>query len=154
MEAGIDHHCAILDPVCLDEFRFAHGADNNVCLLHQSRQVLGAAVANGDGGIGFEQHHGHGFAQNRAAPHHDGMFAFQLHLIVLQQPHDALGGGATVGGFTHAHAAKPEAGDAVHVLFQADSIETGALVDLGGHRVLQQNAVHIRVAIQLVNLGQ
>ena len=64
VEAGIDHHCAILDPVCLDEFRFSHGADNNVCLLRQCRQVLGAAVSNGDGGIAFELLHGHVFAHH------------------------------------------------------------------------------------------
>ena len=111
-------------------------------------------MADGDCGIGFQQHHGHGFAKNGAATHHYGMFAFQFHLVVLQQAHDAFGGGAAVSVLTHAHATKPEAGDAVHVLFQADGVETGAFINLGGHRMLQQNAVHIRIGVEFVNFCQ
>ena len=45
VEAGIHYDGSILDPVRLDEFRLAHGADYNIRLLDQVRQVAGAAMA-------------------------------------------------------------------------------------------------------------
>ena len=46
---------------------------------------------------------------------------------------------------------KPEHRDAVDVLREADAVEAGALVDLLRHRVLEQDAVHVGVRVQLVD---
>ena len=67
---------------------------------------------------------------------HDRMLPFKWQIVMQQQSHDPFGRGTSVGLLAHAHAAEAEAGHAVDVLAQRDSIEAGSLINLGWHRVL------------------
>ncbi len=78
------------------------------------------------------------------------MLALDLNTVVFQYAHDALWCRAAVGIFSHRHSAETEARHAVHVLVQVDGIETSALVNLLGRRMLQQDAVHVRVCVELL----
>jgi hypothetical protein len=73
---------------------------------------------------------------------------------MLQNAHNALRGGATIGFLAHRHAAKAQAGYTVHVLVQRDGIKAGALIDLFRYRVLQQYPVYIGIVIQLFDFQQ
>ena len=74
--------------------------------------------------------------------------------VAREQPHDAGRCGRTIGGLAHCHAAEAVAGDAVYVLFDRDAVEAVALVDLMGNRMLQQDAAHARVGVQVVDGGE
>ncbi len=73
---------------------------------------------------------------------------------MLEQPHNALRCRTAVGWLAHCHAAKAKTGYTVDVFFQGDHVEARALIDMRGNRVLQQNAMHVWVLIQLLNLSQ
>ncbi len=45
-------------------------------------------------------------------------------------------------------------GDAVHVFVEGDAVEAGALVDLFGDGVLQENAADARVGVEVVDGGE
>ncbi len=82
------------------------------------------------------------------------MLAFNLDAVAFQYAHNALWCRAAIGILAHGHAAEAQAGHAVDILFQRYGIEAGALINLFGHRVLQQNAVDIGVGIQGGNFLQ
>jgi len=103
------------DPVATDEFRLADCADDDLGAADDFRKIFGAGVADGDGGVGGEQHHGHGAAEDGAASDDNGFAAFDGDLIAAEKTHDAGGCGGAVGGLVHGHAAEAVGGDAVDV---------------------------------------
>ncbi len=111
-------------------------------------------MADCDGRVLFQQHHCHRLAENGTAANHHGVLALDIDIVVLQDTHDALWRCATISILTHGHPAKAQAGDSIHIFTQGNGVKTGALVNLLGYRVLQQDAVHIGVAVQLVNFGE
>ena len=52
--ACVDDNSTIFNPLCLNELRFADGANNNVSLLNQVWQVFRARVTNSDRRVGIE----------------------------------------------------------------------------------------------------
>src|SRR3546814_7452842 len=56
---------------------------------------------------------------------------------MLQQAHDAQRRRTTIRRLSHCHAAISETRDAVDILFEGNCIETGALVDVLGDRMLR-----------------
>ena len=152
MVAGINHDCALLDPFLLDKFRLADRTYQDICLLHVFRQVFGLAVANRHGAVCVQEHQGHGLAKDCAAAYNHGMLTSQRNVVSLQQAHNASRRCAAISGFAHRHAAKAQASHAVHVLAGVNGFESGAFVNVARNRVLQQNAVHVVVVVQFLNL--
>ena len=76
------------------------------------------------------------------------MLTLDVDPVVLQDAHNALRGGATIGILAHRHATKAQAGHPVHVFVQRDGIKAGALIDLFRYRVLQQYPVYVGIVIQ------
>ena len=63
---------------------FAHGNHHDVGLLAHLRQIPGAGVAQGHGGVFPVQHHGGGLAHHKAASHHHGTLAGKGDVVILQ----------------------------------------------------------------------
>ena len=42
----------------------------------------------------------------------------------------------------------------VHVFFQHDAVKADAFIDLRRHRMLQQDAVHLRIGVQFIDFSQ
>ncbi len=151
---GVHDDRALLDPFLLDEFRLADRTHEDVGLLHEFGEVFGLAVANGHGAVRVQKHQGHGLAEDGATAHDHGVLARERDVVCLQEAHDAGRRCATVSGFAHRHAAKSEAGHAVNVLAGVDGFEGGAFIDVARDRVLQQNAVHVVVVVEFLDLVQ
>ena len=117
-------------------------------------EILRARVADGDGGVGGEQHHGHGSAEDGAAADDDGFAAFDGNFVAAEKAHDAGGRGGAVGGLVHGHAAEAVGGDAVDVFLEGDAVEAGALVDLFWDGMLEEDAADTRVGVEVVDGGE
>ena len=151
MVTGIDDDCTRLDPGLLDEFRLADGADQDVRLLHEFGEVLGLAVADGHGAVGVQKHHRHRLTEDGAAADDYGVLAGKRDVVGLEESHDAGRCCAAVGFFTHRHAAKAEAGHAIDVFAGVNRFEGGTFVDVSRYRVLQEDAVHVRVFVEFLD---
>ena len=154
VKAGVDDDGAVADPVAADEFGLADGADDDLGAADDFGEIFGAGVADGDGGVGGEQHHGHGAAEDGAAADDDGFAAFDGNLITAEEAHDAGGRGGAVGGLVHGHAAESVGGDSVDVFLEGDAVEAGALVDLFGDGVLEEDAADAGVGVEVVDGGE
>ena len=107
--------------------------------------------------IGFprvEEHHGHRLSEDGAAANDHGVLTCERNVIGLEETHDAGRRCAAVSTLAHGHAAKAEAGHAVYVLAGVDGFECGTFIDVARNRVLQENAVHVRVFVEFLNLAQ
>ena len=62
----------------------AHGHHHDVGLAADLRQIPGAGVAEGDGGVLPVQHHGGGLAHHKTAAHHNGPPAREGDAVELQ----------------------------------------------------------------------
>jgi hypothetical protein len=111
-------------------------------------------VTDGDSGVGVEEHERHGLAEDGAASDNDGFPALDFDSVAMQETHDSGGRGGAVGVLAHGHASETEAGDSVHIFFERDAVEAGAFVDLLWDRMLEQDAAHARVGIELVDLRE
>jgi len=152
--ARVDDDRSITDPITTDELGFAYCADDDFCAADDFGEISGAGVADGDGGVGGEQHHGHGAAEDGAASDDDGLATFDWDFVMVQETHDAGGGGGAVGGLVHSHAAEAVGGDTVDIFREGDAVEAGALVDLFGDGVLEQDAADAWVGVEVVDGGK
>ena len=106
MISRVDHYGAIFDPVCPDKLGAAHCADHKISLPNMMLKIASPGVTDGDRCVGLKHHHRHGLTQNGAPANDHCVQAFQIDFVVREQTHDALWGGAPVGGFAHGHASK------------------------------------------------
>ena len=83
----------------------------------------------------------------KASANDNSMPALEFNVVMGQESHNALRCGAAISGLAHCHATESQAGDSVYIFLQRDHVKAGSLIDLGGHRVLQQNAMHVRVCV-------
>ena len=117
----------------LHHFRPADGGDQDVGGARQRRQVLGAAVGDGDGAVGGEQQIGHRLADDVGAADDDRVEAGQvLAAHALDQQHRA-GRRARHEGrlqFAGAELADIDEMEAVDVLFRRDGLDDAAGIDV------------------------
>ena len=151
MDAHVHDRLTFPQAVRAHSAHFAHGDHHDVRLPAHFRQVPGAGVAQGHGGVFPVQHHGGGLAHHKAAPHHHGTLAGKGDAIILQNFHAGLrgaGGIAQIG--VREYPGQRTVRDAVNVLFRAQSGADGAVVELLGQRAEQQTAVDAIVRVHLV----
>jgi len=96
----------------------------------------------------------HGFADNVAAAENDGVGTFDLDVIAAQNFHAASGGACNKTGATTDEAAEVDWVKSVDVLGRIDGFEDALGVDLGGKRELNEDAINIIVAIQIIDHGE
>ena len=78
VHADVDDDGAGLDHAGGEHLALAGGGHDHIGLAGEGGQAGRAAVADGDGGVGRQQHHGHGLAHDVAAADDDGVFAAQI----------------------------------------------------------------------------
>jgi len=89
MITRIDHHGGIRNPVAADEFRLADCAHQDIGATDDIGKVARMGVTDRHGGVGVQQHHRHGFAENGAAPDDHRVLASEWNPVSGQQTHDA-----------------------------------------------------------------
>ena len=123
-----------------------------------SGRFLVRAVRRGDGAVGTQQKLAHGFADDVGAADDDSVESGQVTQMILQQHQTAergTGHQRRLGPLGAGHeAAGIDDMEAVDVLVRVDGIDDGLLVDLVGQWQLHQDAVHGRVVVQFLDLGQ
>ena len=150
MDAHIHHDLPGPQVLAADGALLAHGDYHDVRLLAEGREVLGAGVAEGDGGVFAVQHHGGGLAHHKASAHHHGPLAGEGHLIILQDFKARLcRAGRVADGAVGEDPGQRAVGDAVDVLFRGQCGADGAVIELLGQRAEEQTAVDGRVCVDL-----
>ena len=109
-------------------------------------------MADGHGAVGVQKHHRHRLTEDGAAADDYGVLAGKRDVVGLEEPHDAGRCCAAVGFFTHGHATKTEAGHAIDILAGVNRFECGAFVDVARDRMLQEDAVDVRVFVEFLDL--
>ena len=91
VDTHVDDHGAGFDHIRCDQFFFADGADENVCLLGDFRKVLRSGMADSNGRILLQEQLSNRSANKMTAADDDSMFAGRIDTIRVEQLHDAFG---------------------------------------------------------------
>ena len=151
MDAYVHDGLACPQAVRAHSGHFAHGHHHDVGLSAHFRQVLGAGVAQGHGGVFPVQHHGGWLAHHKAASHHHGTLAGKRNVIILQNLHAGLRGAGGVAQLcVREHPGQRTVRDAVNVLFRAQGGADGAVIELLGQGTEQKTAVDAVVSVHLI----
>ena len=151
MDAYVHDGLACPQAVCAHSRHFAHGHHHDIGLSAHFRQVLGAGVAQGNGGIFPVQHHGGGLAHHKAASHHHGTLAGEGNVIILQNLHAGLRGAGRVAQIgVREHPGQRSVRNAVDVLFRAQGGADGAVIELLGQGTEQKTAVDAVIGVHLI----
>ena len=106
-------------------------------------------MAERDGGVACEQQHADRLTEDGAAAHHHSVAAGELDVISVEQANDASGCARVESRLAECHRGEAVHGDPVDVLGWVDGLKGCAFIDVGGHWMLQQNAVDGRVSRQI-----
>lgn len=133
MDAHIHDDLTGPQMLCADEAHLAHGHHHNIGLTADIGQVLGAGIAEGDGGVFPIQHHGCGLANHEAAAHDDGPLAGEGNVVEFQDLKTGLRrAGRVADGSVGEDAGQRAVGDAVNVLFGRECGADGPVIKLFG----------------------
>lgn len=99
-------------------------------------------------GIGAEQD-AHRAANDITATDHHRMFALGVDLVMRQHQHNAVWCGRHKGGKTLYHFSDAYRVKTVHIFRGMDGIDHFFVGDVFGQRQLYQNAIDIRIVVQL-----
>ena len=141
-------------PVGFDVAGFAHGGDDDIGAAEDIGQVARFGMADGDGGVGVHEEKRHGFADDVAAAEDHGVGAFDRDFVAAQNFHAAGGSAGHQAGASADEAAEIDRMETVHVFGGIDGFEDALGIHLRGKRKLNQDAVHVVVAIQIVDNGE
>src|SRR5579883_1009006 len=151
IDAYINHGCARLDEVACDHPSAADGGDQNIGAAADGGQVFRFGMANSDRGVGVEEQHGYGLADDVAATDDDGFLSGDGNVAALQNFH-ASGGRARHetralrGKIADVHGMK-----SVHIFRGIDGEENFFGIHVCRQRQLHQNAVDVVANVESVN---
>ena len=155
MDAHIHDDLTGPQMLCADEAHPAHGHHHNIGLTADFQQVLGAGVAEGDGGVFPVQHHGCGLAHHEAAAHDDGPPAGEGNVVEFQNFKTGLRrAGRVADGSVGEDTGQRAVGDAVNVLFGRERGADGPVIKLFGQGAEEQTAVDGGVCVDAGNDAQ
>mmetsp|Transcript_9747 Transcript_9747/g.16961 ORF Transcript_9747/g.16961 Transcript_9747/m.16961 type:complete len:318 (+) Transcript_9747:473-1426(+) len=152
VDADVNHHRAGLHPALLHQLRLADGGDDDVRLRDDVGQIRRLRMADRDGGVALHEQHRGREAHDVAPPQHHGFLTADLHAGALEEIDAALWGASDGGGLrpaAHAKAANVYGMEAVNVLLEADGSQDDLFVDVGGERELHQDAVNVRIRVEV-----
>src|SRR5579872_5336819 len=151
INANINHGCAGLDEVACHHARTANGGDQNIGTAANRGQVFCFGMANGHGGVGVEQQHGYGLADDIAAANDDGFLSADRNVAALQNFHASGGRAGHQARALRGKVADVHGMEAVHVFGGIDGEENFLGVHVRGQRQLNQNSVNIVADVESVN---
>ena len=149
--ADIDDGGARFEPVGLHVAGFAHGGDDDVRAANDVGKIAGFGMADGDGGICVHQKKRHRLADDIAAAEDDGVGSFDGYIVAAKNFHAA---GGSAGDETFASADESSEIDGmktVDVFCGVDGFENFFCVDLFGEGKLDEDAVDVVVAVEIVD---
>ena len=154
VHAHINNDDTFRDHVAGDHPGPSGGDDKDLGFAGNGGKVHGPGMAQGDGGVGVQQHLRNRQAHDVGPADDDGPFSLGVHARGREQFQDALG---RAGG--HVRGLLPEPGDiqrmeSVHVFRPVDGGDNLRLADLPGEGQLNEDAVDFGVGIQRGNLLQ
>src|SRR5829696_7646960 len=156
--ADVDHGRPRLDHVAGDHGRPAGRRHQHVGLAGEPRQVPGAGVAEGHGGVGprglGRQEHGQGPADQQAPADDDHVAALDRDPLAAQQLDDADGRAGGEPGVAAQQPALVLRVEAVDVLGRVDGVLDLDRVQPGRQRQLDQDAVDLLVGVEPGHRGQ
>ena len=130
VDAHIHHDLTFPQAIGPDGSPPSHGDHQHIGLPAEGRQVPGAGIAEGHGGVLPVQHHGSGLAHHQAAAHDHGPFAGQRHVVVFQDLKAGLRrAGRITDGHVGEHTSHRAVRDAVHVLFRSKRLLDPAVIE-------------------------
>src|SRR5215470_9444477 len=108
-------------------------------------------MADGDGGVGVHEKKRHRFADDVAAAEDDGLCSLNANFVAAKNFHATSGSAsdetfAAANEFSQVHGMKT-----VHVLCRVDCLENFFCVNLFRQGKLDEDAVHVVVAIKLID---
>ena len=143
IDAHVDDHLAGGEAVGTDNPGPSSGDDQQLCPTAFGRQIGGAGVAEGDGGVPVQQQHSCRPSDDQTAPHHHGAPAGRLKTIVVQQFQAGLSGaGGITLPVTEEYTGQGTAGDAIHILDGGEGGTHRRLVQVSGQRTEKEAAVN------------
>src|SRR6267142_2936635 len=149
--ADVDYRRAGFEPIGLYVTGFAHGRHYDVGPAYDTGKITRLRVADRDGGVGVHEEQGHWFADDVTATEDDGVYTLDGDFVAAENFHAARGR-ACDEAFTAADEFSEVDGmKTVNVFCGVNDFENLSCVHLFWKRELNQNAVHIVVAIELVH---
>ena len=118
------------------------------------RQIAGARMRHGHGGIGGQQQLRRRLAEQQRAADHQHILAGDVADIFLQQQHHARRRAGDQMRAARQQQAGIGGGERVHILGGIERIQHRGFVQMLGQRQLHQDAMHGFVGVQLAHLGQ
>ena len=118
------------------------------------REVLRAAVADGDRAVAVQQQHGHRLADDVRTADHHALLALGVDAVFVDQLHHARGRAGDEVKVAHHDFADIDRMERVHVLFGVDRVDDRLLGDVVRHRQLAQDARDLRAPVQLVDQAE
>ena len=148
MDAHVHDHLPLAQMLSTDGAGLAHGHHHDVGLTADLRQISGAGVAEGDGGVLSVQHHGGGLAHHKTAAHHNGPPTREGDAVELQDLEAGLRrAGRVAEGRVGKDTGQRAVGDAVDVLLRRKGGADSAVVELPGQGTEEQTAVDGGVSV-------
>lgn len=157
VNTDIDHGGVLPDHISGDESGFTDGGDEDIGGPGNGWEILGAGVADGDGGVGeggfTEEEESGGFADDEGTTENDDMASFGRDVVTAEHFDDTGGGtGDESLRIFLDEAAEVGGGKAVDILVGGDSVEDGLLVNVVGQGRLDEDCVDGGVLVEGVDL--
>ena len=142
-----------------EEMGTPDGGDDDVGRACHGGEIFRARVGDGHGGIPARaaphQKERHGFSDNHAAAHHDGVFSSGFDAGFLKQADAAeRRAGNEPAGILHREFGDIHGVESVHILAWIDRADDGRLVDLGRGRGLDEDAVDGGIGVEFLDEGE
>ena len=127
----------------------ADGGDQNIGPAAHSRQVASLRMADGDGGIGVQQQHGSGLADDVAASDDHGVLPSDGDVATLQNLDDPGGRARHQAGALGRKEADVHGMEAVNIFRGIDRQQDFLRIHLRRQGQLHQDAVNLAAAVQI-----
>jgi hypothetical protein len=153
-DADVDHRRPGFDPIAPHHLRPADGRDEDVGAAADLGQVLRARMGDRDRAVFPQQKLRHRFAKQVRAPDDDRLFARERVEPVPAAASDTPAACNLPGHLPRWPEARIRHAQPVDILCRIDPRNGPSLIQMIGHRKLAQDAVHLRVRVQLVDKGE
>mmetsp|Transcript_83751 Transcript_83751/g.249967 ORF Transcript_83751/g.249967 Transcript_83751/m.249967 type:complete len:252 (+) Transcript_83751:569-1324(+) len=151
VDTHVDDDAAGLQPSSPDKLWLAYGGNQNVCSPHMLLHVLGARVADCDGGVHRLKEHCHGHANYVGAAQNHHVLPFDIHTLALQQLNAARRGAGNRQGRVatpEAEVANVHGGKSIRIFLHLDLLQHQGLINVARQRELHEDCMDPGVCVE------